>query len=261
MIRIMFLIGQPGIGKSTLSMGLETAMQDVCDLCVIQNHHDRDYKAEEAEAKANGFPSMQDPEYKKRYGKEKLEESRKKHGERIVAAYNAHKQSEDKDKDKDKDFVVLIHLPVREKIKQYQWTKDDYEKYIQQAGYEGDIQFLPSIILTPNLKKHTKAETLATLNGRYEHRCGFQEMQTDQQEKDPEKIALQRSLDAALPVERQYEQVQEALEGLENSSTLYLDLNATIETSRGQLVDTLKEILAGSSAVFRRIQDNQGHSA
>jgi hypothetical protein len=145
MIRIMFLIGQPGIGKSTLSIGLETAMQDVC-LCVIQNHHDRDYQAEEADAKAKGFSSMQDLEYKKQYGKEKLEESRKKHGERIVAAYNDHKESEDKDK----DFVVLIHLPVREKIDQYQWTENDYQKYIKQAGYEGDIQFLPSIILTPN---------------------------------------------------------------------------------------------------------------
>ncbi len=102
---------------------------------------------------------------------------------------------------------------------------------------------------------------MAILNRRYEHRCGFKEMETNQRETDPEKIALQRSLDACLNVSRQYALIQMALRQLEEATRLRLDLNATIETSRGQLVDTLKEILAGPSAVFRALQDNQGYSA
>jgi hypothetical protein len=253
MIRIIFLIGQPGIGKSSLSMGLEQALQDSFDLCVIQNRHDRDYRAEQNEAVENGFASMQDPGYKREYGKKNLEQSRKEHGKRIVASYNQHNE------ENSGPFVVLLHIPVRTTLEHYKWCEEDYQSFIQQAGYEGEISFLPSLILAPDPKKHSDEQVIAILKQRHEERCQFKEMETDQPETDPEKIDLQRALDAALPVEAQLEQVKLASRELDDAVTLYLDLEKTPEKSRARLLGTLSGIIKGEQTVaqLKFLQQNK----
>ncbi len=114
--------------------------------------------------------------------------------------------------------------------------------------------------MTPNLKKHTKAETLAVLNQRYEQRCTRQEIKTDQPETDQRKIALQRSLDAGLNVSRQYTLIQMALRQLKGANRLRLDLNASIETNRTALVTALTETIHGwqQQAMQTIAPSNQG---
>ncbi len=60
MIKVIFLIGQPGIGKSTLFMGLKEARTDGRDLCVnhIHNHDGRDYQAEQNEAVEKAYDNI-----------------------------------------------------------------------------------------------------------------------------------------------------------------------------------------------------------
>jgi ABC-type oligopeptide transport system ATPase subunit len=248
-VNIVFLIGQPGMGKSTLSMGLEQTLQDTCNLLVIQNHHDRDYMAEQKEALEKGFSSMQDPEYKAQYAQQHLENSRKAHGVRIATAYERHLNIRDPN-----PFVVLIHLPVRGKIEQYQWTENDYRKFIKDAGIpENNIEFLPSILLMPDPNHFSDEEVIATIKQRYESRCHYKQIQTNEPETDPERVKLQQALDAGLDVAAQLENVKEATT-LPEIISLHLNFNESIEDSRAHLAGTLRALVRGEMMYAQHMQ-------